>query len=300
MCRKIKNLKKKSNPRRYLICTDDIPLWRETVVKIKKILKSSTNKISTQTGSCLQKILELRQKRNQKKLKRTIRKSISKSINYFKLAQLSIGAIAIILSVFSYQIGPASAYENSILIQLTPQQTKTAVEAISRMTLIDENPDLAAISATEDGFIEKPTIVSTNITPPDPPPPPSQSQSPSRAPKPPSKTSQVVRSVVQNFVGNLFPGGYCTSYVASRRSIPWHGNAGTWYRQAQNYGFATGQEPRAGVIIVTSESWAGHVGIVEAVNGDSVTISEMNFLGYGRISTRTISKNYSLIIGYIY
>jgi len=88
--------------------------------------------------------------------------------------------------------------------------------------------------------------------------------------------------------------------VASQRPIPWRGNAGTWLSGARAAGFATGDTPQVGAIIVTSESAAGHVGIVSAVNGDQITITEMNYHGFGVISSRTISTSYGAIKGYIY
>lgn len=100
--------------------------------------------------------------------------------------------------------------------------------------------------------------------------------------------------------GNKFAAGYCTSYVASRRNIPWRGNAGAWLGNARAMGYATGREPRAGAIIVTNESPVGHVGIVEAVHGGSVTISEMNYVGRGIVSRRTISSGSGAIRGFIY
>lgn len=100
---------------------------------------------------------------------------------------------------------------------------------------------------------------------------------------------------------NKFPWGYCTWYAASRRGdVTWSGNAGAWLINAQAAGRATGRTPAVGAIMVTSESWWGHVAIVEAVNGDQVTVSEMNYVGYGIISSRTISNSSSVIKGYIY
>lgn len=100
--------------------------------------------------------------------------------------------------------------------------------------------------------------------------------------------------------GHSFPYGYCTWYVASRRYVPWGGNAGTWLYHAKAAGYSTGKAPRPGSIIVTSESWWGHVGIVEKVNGSEVTISEMNYKGWGKKSSRTISTGSRVIKGYIY
>jgi len=101
--------------------------------------------------------------------------------------------------------------------------------------------------------------------------------------------------------GNRFSYGYCTWYVASRIPVPWLGNAWEWYGQAQAYGWATGSSPRAGAIMVTWESGYGHVAIVERVNPDgSWLVSEMNFVGWGVISQRTISPGRVPLIGFIY
>lgn len=116
-------------------------------------------------------------------------------------------------------------------------------------------------------------------------------------------TSTVSQPVVQKgpIVGNRFPYGYCTWYVAGRRGdVTWRGNAGQWLANAQAQGRATGRIPAKGAILVTNESWWGHVAVVESVNGNSVTISEMNYKGFGIQSTRTISNSSPVIKGYIY
>lgn len=100
--------------------------------------------------------------------------------------------------------------------------------------------------------------------------------------------------------GHRFPYGYCTWYVASKKYVPWGGNAGTWLYNAKAYGAKTGKTPKKGAIIVTNESWYGHVGIVEKVSGSNITISEMNYKGFAKISSRTISTKSSVIKGYIY
>lgn len=97
-----------------------------------------------------------------------------------------------------------------------------------------------------------------------------------------------------------FPYGYCTWYVAQKRYIPWGGHAKSWLSQAKKYGFATGSTPVVGAIIVTKESWYGHVGYVEAVEGNWVTFSEMNYLGWGIKNVRTLHVSNSIIRGYIY
>lgn len=100
--------------------------------------------------------------------------------------------------------------------------------------------------------------------------------------------------------GHRFPYGYCTWYVASRRNIPWSGNAGTWLYHAKAAGYSTGRSPRVGAIMVSSESWWGHVAIVEKVSGSTITISEMNYRGWAKKSTRTLEATSRVIKGFIY
>ncbi|PIP26317.1 MAG: hypothetical protein CO140_03100 [Candidatus Moranbacteria bacterium CG_4_9_14_3_um_filter_40_7] len=100
--------------------------------------------------------------------------------------------------------------------------------------------------------------------------------------------------------GHRFPYGYCTWYVSQKRYIPWGGNAGAWLYNAKSMGYATGKTPRPGAIMVSSESWWGHVAIVESVKGGQITISEMNFRGWGKRSTRTLSASSRVIKGFIY
>lgn len=147
----------------------------------------------------------------------------------------------------------------------------------------------AALVFTPDGYLNKPLLAETKIT-----------QTPKIVSK---KLTSLNTNVVlsQKAAGNHFAYGWCTYYVASRRNVPWFGNAGTWLTGARKFGFATGNNPQTGAIIVTSESRWGHVGIIESVNGDgTITISEMNYSGFGRISSRTISTSYGAIKGYIY
>jgi surface antigen/LysM repeat protein len=101
--------------------------------------------------------------------------------------------------------------------------------------------------------------------------------------------------------GHRFPYGYCTWYVAQKRYVPWSGNAGTWLYHAKAAGYATGRSPRAGAIVVTTENrYYGHVAYVEKVSGDTITISEMNYVGYAKTSRRTLSASSRVIRGFIY
>lgn len=99
---------------------------------------------------------------------------------------------------------------------------------------------------------------------------------------------------------NRFPWGYCTWYVASRRSIPWNGHAYQWYGNAIAYGRAVGSTPVPGAVMVTWESSIGHVAYVESVSGGTFTVSEMNYVGYGRTSSRTLTTSSVPLIGFIY
>ena len=101
--------------------------------------------------------------------------------------------------------------------------------------------------------------------------------------------------------GHRFPYGYCTWYVSQKRFIPWGGNAGSWLFNAKAFGYKTGRAPRAGAIMVTTESAAyGHVALVESVSGNTFTVSEMNFNAWGKTNRRTLQVADRAIKGFIY
>lgn len=115
--------------------------------------------------------------------------------------------------------------------------------------------------------------------------------------------------------GDNFAYGQCTWYVASRRCIPWGGNANQWYANAAAAGFQEGHVPVPGAVVVfwpggDGASSIGHVGYVEAVGpsgnvpaGDFL-MSEMNFYGNGggwaRVDYRTLPNDSGGIQGFIY
>lgn len=121
-----------------------------------------------------------------------------------------------------------------------------------------------------------------------------------------SGSTNLGSSVVKNTskarrAGNSFPYGYCTYYVANKRTVTWRGNAGAWLYNARAAGYATGKKPQVGAIVVTTEDARyGHVAYVESVGKDTITISEMNYKGWGVVNTRTLSQNARVIRGYIY
>ena len=103
--------------------------------------------------------------------------------------------------------------------------------------------------------------------------------------------------------GNHFSYGYCTWYVASRRCIPWFGNAWEWYGQAQAYGYPVGQQARVGAVAVWDQrmSGYGHVGYVESVQADGFTVSEMNYNGWNQVDSRFVPySNPGPLTGFVY
>ncbi len=101
--------------------------------------------------------------------------------------------------------------------------------------------------------------------------------------------------------GHRFPYGYCTWYIAQKRYVPWGGNAGTWLYNARAMGYKTGKTPTVGSIVVTTDNiYYGHVAFVEKVSGGTITVSEMNYKGWGIVNKRVIATNSSKIKGYIY
>lgn len=117
-----------------------------------------------------------------------------------------------------------------------------------------------------------------------------------RAPSSSRTTFIAVRPTV--YAGNGYAYGYCTYYAYNRRAelgrpigSNW-GNAATWAAYARAAGFRVDKTPEAGAVFQTTVGWggAGHVGIVEKVNPDgSFVTSEMNYGGWNRIGSRTIS-----------
>lgn len=100
---------------------------------------------------------------------------------------------------------------------------------------------------------------------------------------------------------NTFPYGYCTWYVAQQKYVPWRGNAGAWLYNAKAAGYATGSKARTGSIVVTTDNtYYGHVAIVTRVSGDTITVKEMNYKGWGVVNTREINIKDRKIKGYIY
>jgi LysM repeat protein len=104
------------------------------------------------------------------------------------------------------------------------------------------------------------------------------------------------------YANSKFTYGQCTWYVASRRYVPWTGDAWMWWGNARAMGYPEGQVPEPGAIMVTWESVIyGHVAYVEQVNADGTfVVSEMNFKAWDVIDERTLHVRDVPLIGFIY
>lgn len=104
------------------------------------------------------------------------------------------------------------------------------------------------------------------------------------------------RTQTGSTAGNTYGYGYCTWYVKNMRpDLPNNlGNADTWYIRAQAQGYAVGSVPQVGAVGVATGYM--HVVYVTAVNGNQVTVSEMNYNGWNVVSTRVTSSSEFLYI----
>ena len=100
-----------------------------------------------------------------------------------------------------------------------------------------------------------------------------------------------------------FPYGWCTWWAAYNHRVSWSGNAGDWLKNASAQGVPTQSTPSVGAIAVfrpyPGYGDLGHVAIVIAVSPAAYTVSEMNFVGWGEVNTRTIAWPDSHAKGFI-
>lgn len=108
---------------------------------------------------------------------------------------------------------------------------------------------------------------------------------------------QKVAAPTYNTAGNSYPAGQCTWFV--KNALSWvgnnWGNASGWASSAAAAGRVVNGQPAVGSVVVFApgEMGAGslgHVAVVDAVNGNSVSISEGNYAGMA-YHTRTISAS---------
>jgi surface antigen len=115
-----------------------------------------------------------------------------------------------------------------------------------------------------------------------------------------------------------FAYGDCTWYVATRRCIPWGGNANAWYYNASRMGYQEGSTPEVGAVAVWyqgqggANAWYGHVAYVEAVGPalgvgtvayvppGEFEISEMNWDGWDQVDYRVLPADATYFQGFIY
>lgn len=115
------------------------------------------------------------------------------------------------------------------------------------------------------------------------------------------------RNAAGNFRNSSGSGGQCVIYVRSETDIPYdacHGDAADCYDQAAAKGYAVSTTtPRVGSIMVfdrTSGIPAGHVGIVDAIDGNNLTIQDSNWNLDEMIRSHVVDKTSYTIKGYIY
>jgi LysM repeat protein len=135
------------------------------------------------------------------------------------------------------------------------------------------------------------------------PPPPAVYQAPRYVGTGGAMPTVVKSCCLGPFAATGFPVGWCTYYVATWRNVTWRGDAGWWYDNARAQGYPVGSKPKVGAIMVTWESYLGHVAYVESVNADgSWTVSEMNYVAFDVIDWRTIKPGQlgSRLVGFIY
>lgn len=96
-----------------------------------------------------------------------------------------------------------------------------------------------------------------------------------------------------SIAGNGYDYGYCTWYAKSKLAwVPnnW-GNAHSWAYNARISGYTVSKTPIVNAVAQNSIAPLGHVAVVTAVNKNSVTISEANYIGWNKISSRTVPKS---------
>lgn len=127
-------------------------------------------------------------------------------------------------------------------------------------------------------------------------------QAPAAAPNSTQKVSPSVPRATSISGNHKFAAGYCTDYVARKvAGITWGGNANRWIANSKAHGATVNRTPKAGAILVTNENNRyGHVAYIESVSGSQVTISEWNYAGLFKKTTRTLDISDKRIQGVIH
>lgn len=85
---------------------------------------------------------------------------------------------------------------------------------------------------------------------------------------------------------------YCSCVIFAKQRTGFTESIGFAKRWPKN-----SKIPIVGGVVITRESWAGHVAIITAVRETEIDVIEANY-SRCRITTRTININNSLILGY--
>ena len=119
----------------------------------------------------------------------------------------------------------------------------------------------------------------------------------------PAPASPLFAAIPAGGFPDRFPYGQCTWWAAYNRHVTWSGNAGDWLVNARVQGVETSALPSLGAIVVylpgSGYSELGHVAIVIALSSSSYTVSEMNFLGWGEVNTRSVGWPDPRVSGFI-
>ncbi|MBI4185588.1 CHAP domain-containing protein [Candidatus Berkelbacteria bacterium] len=226
------------------------------------------------------------------------------------------------LTWLSQKLFAPHAYRSAVLtlvsiliLTLNPAATESALAASGPTSI---NPELATFSfesyeeistdplpllGADDGFVQKPIVTATEMGRPEKQlRERARREAAERTERRQRSTSVLMKMQTVSSADNSYPYGYCTWWAKSKRlDLPNQlGNARNWLGNAQRLGLPTGPTPQAGAVVVTSESSLGHVGYVEAVEGDEIIVSDMNMIGWGKISKRRMSAHALVIRGYIY
>ena len=128
---------------------------------------------------------------------------------------------------------------------------------------------------------------SNNVTPA---PAPTPAPTPTPAPAP-STNNNSGQGTSNGDYGNAYVAGQCTWWAYDRRrqmgigTPSYLGNGGQWYITAPSYGLRVDHNPQVGAALsflpgqAGADGFYGHVAVVEAVSGSTITISEMNASG---------------------
>ena len=87
-------------------------------------------------------------------------------------------------------------------------------------------------------------------------------------------------------------GNFCSCVVFARYLTAFNQSVGAARNWPKNTPY-----PSVGGVVITNESYAGHVAVITKINADSIEVVEANYIPCSK-STRTILLNSPIIMGY--